>query len=75
MPCFQDQKRVTRTLYLALTKEKECISRSLGRTPPLCHKNPLTLCTCRRCWPLTEAVMREHGHELSSWVNRPGDWK
>ena len=75
MPCFQDQKRVTKTLYLALVKENECISLSLGRTPPLCHKKPLTLCTCASCYALTKTVMREHGHELSDWVNEPGKWR
>jgi len=75
MPDFLDQKRVTRTLFLALSPPDVCISKSLGRTPPLCHKEPLTLCTCRICYPLTRRVMREHGHELTDWVNEPDEWK
>jgi len=74
MPDFLDQKRVTKTLYLALSAADFCVSRSLGRTPPLCHKKPLTLCTCNNCWSLSEVVMKEHGHELADWVGKPDDW-
>jgi len=75
MADFLDQKRITRTLYLALTTPDCCIAKSLGKTPPLCHKKPLTLCTCYRCYPLAKTVMREHGHEITAWVNEPDKWR
>jgi len=75
MASFLDNKRVTRTLYLAITEPDICVSLSLGRTPPLCHKNPLTLCTCRRCYRLTKTVMEKHGHDLTTWVSEPDGWR
>ncbi len=75
MPDFLDQKRVTKTLYLGITPPDICLSRQFGRTPPLVSKNPLTLCTCKSCYALAKTVMREHGHELTDWVNEPESWR
>lgn len=75
MPSFLDQKRVTRVLYLAITHPDQCIALSMERRPPICGVKPLTLCTCRNCYPLTRGVMLEHGHNLADWVNEPGEWE
>lgn len=68
MPDFVDVRKVSPVIYLAVTHPDQCLSHHYCKPSPICGMDPLTVCSCRKCYPLAKVVLRKHGHEIDDYM-------